>query len=85
MDDDNGGWTRILRVASRILFLPSPKGQIRSATADSDFPPPSDDGTERRRKVIFLSFFAFADSRNSVGAEEEEEAAGDSTVRVRYA
>ena len=55
-------------------FLSSPKGQIRSATADSDFPPPSDDGASGG--VLFLSLFAFADSRNSDGAEEEE-AAGE--------
>ena len=80
-DDSDGGWTRILRVASRILFLsflPSPKGQIRSATADSDFPPSSDDAASGG--VLFLSLFAFADSRNSDGAEREE-----ATVRVRYA
>ena len=74
MDDDNAGWTRILRVAShRISFLPSflprrVKFVLRLPTAISLLLPTTERG------VLFLSFFAFADSRNSVGAEEEEAA-----------
>ena len=78
MDDDNARWTRILRVSSRILFLSFPEGSNSFCDCRQRFP----SFFRRRSGGLFLSFFAFADSRNSVVAEKEEATHG--AVRVRY-